>query len=203
MTKPSTDESPFAALLTELDSTATVAKAMADEADMGAGGGEEEDEEEHPEDGGEADMAKAITVKLGDGSVVEAIDGTAMMKALNGRQHQMSDAIRSLLTIVQNQNKVIERQGTMLKALGADLRKVAATGTGRRSQVTVHDQPARGPTGTMAKADTVSGDRFFAKAEQLSRAGKLPSTWAAEIEGSRIAGTPINPEVIRGVMEAA
>jgi hypothetical protein len=187
-------KSAFDAFLTEIDG---LQKAMPDPADY------EESEEDKEEDAegdakikqaaeagkGKQPMAKSMQITLADGSVVDAVDGGEMIKALQDEVStlggDMAKAMGVTLDLLKQQGAVLAAQDGMIKSLTAKVASLSNAPAGRKSALMVHEKPA----GTMAKAqpEGLSVQEFMAKADAAFAAGKITSREMISID-SRVRG---------------
>lgn len=180
----------YEALLEELE---TLQKSM-DQGDSddekiaaaAAAGDEDEDEDdEHDEhdgdegmggdgDGDEGPMAKSFSFQLDTGEVVEAIDGTALVKSLQGDVAQLKSERETAATqtdkVFQAVLGQLKSQGQLIKSLSAQVEKLSSEGRGRKS--------IAAPNAAMAKsmgADSggLTPDRLLAKANAAFDAGRI------------------------------
>jgi hypothetical protein len=203
-TTTTTETEGFAGLLTHLDSLSTMSKAMCAD---GEGDGKEKGKDKDglakiegaAEDGkeeGEGDdmMGKALQVTLADGSVVEAFDGTAMMKSLSDRLVATEtnsaefmkgmavavDVLTSMQKVVVAQAAKIEAQDVLLKSLQDKVGTIGAQGSGRRALVNILEKTAT----TIPGGGKVALDRnaILAKALTAQKRGDLDAVGVARIE---------------------
>lgn len=219
----------FAGLLAQLDSLSTVSKAMS--ADCGDGKGGEADADGTKKimaaaaDGGaegadgdketEGDdvMGKALQVTLADGSVVEAFDGTAMMKALATRIDGLDgasgefakgmalaiDVLNSLQQVVVAQREQIAEQDKILKSLQADVVRIGGSGTGRRTLVNILDKAA---TTVATPAQKPNREELLSKALTAQKRGDITGLDVARIELRLNSGVEIPADLLRAINAA-
>lgn len=125
----------YEALLDELE---TLQKALPGPGPMDDDEDEDEEDEGHAEpDADNRPLAKSFRFELDDGSAVEAVDATDLLKSLHDdlaglRASRTSEAqavetgFKGLLTLVKG-------QGALLKSLQAQVAKLADSGRGRKS----------------------------------------------------------------------
>lgn len=119
---------------------------------------------------GDAMFGKSFQVTLEDGSVQEAFDGTAMMKALGdevvalkGERDSFGKALGIIAGTMKAQQGLLSQQADMLKSLQGDIATLRGSGTGRRALLSVHEKPAGTPPPNGDKP-TMSRTAFMAKA---------------------------------------
>lgn len=156
--------------------------------------------------GKKAPLAKSLTVKLEDGTEVEAFDGAEMVKSL-------TDSFGALTTRIDESDSVlVKAMGqtvSLIKAMGESLAnlqtKVAALGNegrGRKAVVTLVEKPA-GTTLAKGGEQGINPDEFMAKATSLFNERKLSGVELAYIEGSFNRGNfQLPPALISKVMPA-
>ncbi len=131
------------------------------------GAGEGETKVEDEEAAGEGEMAKSFKLKLEDGSEIDAMDGTALIKALTMRVETNENEAKAALTMAIG---LIKGQGAMIKSLTDKVEKLSNTGKGRKAVVTIAEKPAAEKT---VEAEGVQIQDFMAKAHVVWSAGKL------------------------------
>lgn len=162
----------------------------------GAGEGDEDGAEDGKGDG--APMAKSFQLTLEDGTVIEAQDGTEMVKALaedlNQTKGTMAKALGEAVTLIKGQND-------MIKSLTDRVAKLSGEGRGRKAVLSVVEKPA--PAATMAKsqqAEGVTPEIFFAKALDAQKANRISGTDIAVAESCLNRGIAIPDHIVQRVM---
>jgi hypothetical protein len=217
----------FDALLTDLEAVGELHKALekGDEVDdekieaAKAGGAESEEEgekgktEEVAKDvksgkasGKKAPLAKSLTVKLEDGSEVEALDGTELVKSLTdslGALTERFDANESVLAKAMPQLvTLLKAQTTLITGLQAQVKAIGNEGRGRKAIVSMVEKPS---TGTLAKGgeDGINPDEFMAKATAKFNDRKLSGMELSFIEGAFNRGQfQLPPDLVSKVVAA-
>lgn len=170
------------------------------EAAAGAGGegGEGADADDKGKGEG-ASMAKSFQLTLKDGTVIEAQDGTEMVKALGDRlsstETMMAKALGDTLALVKG-------QADMIKSLSDQVKKLSGEGRGRKAVLSVIEKPAPAAA-TMAKSqqnDGVTPEIFFAKALDAQKAGRISGTEIAMAESCLNRGVAIPENIVQRVM---
>lgn len=214
----------FAALLGELDMMKAQAmppakggdddaeRVQAAAADADNDGQDDEDKDGEDEGEGEgAPFGKSFQVTMPDGTVQDAYDGTAMMKALHdevqrlggdlsGQADAFTKALGTMTDIIKGQAATIASQGEMLKSLRADVAKFGGQGAGRKAVVNVHDKPAA--TGA-APSDEPSPDMVKSWALGAQMAGKLTGLDVARIAVRVDNGEKLDPATMAAIRPAA
>lgn len=177
--------------------------------DAGAGGSEaaagagveggEGDDADGKANGEGAPMAKSFQLTLDDGTVIEAQDGTEMVKALGDRlsstETMMAKALGDTLALVKG-------QADMIKSLSDQVKKLSGEGRGRKAVLSVVEKPAP-VAATMAKsqqAEGVTPEIFFAKALDAQKAGRISGTDIAVAESCLNRGQAIPENIVQRVM---
>ena len=191
--------SEFEKLLADLDDLVLAKSAVAEPADLlkaekggqknlfgAADSDDEEDEEDEEDEGDEGDekFTKALSVTLPSGEMVEAYDGTRLVKALSAQMSSAQDEMRGSLDQV---HQALEKTTALLKslvgdneALRAQVDSLASAGRGRKSSLSVHDKPA-----TSAPAPAAPGRKeLLAKCLVAQQAGRISGHDVATAENA-------------------
>lgn len=156
------------------------------------------------EDEGDGDdeetMGKSFALKLEDGTELEAIDGTELVKSLMARvESNEGTVMKALGTAVD----LLGKQGDMIKSLQDEVKKLAGEGRGRKTVVSVSEKPVAGAT--MAKsqgaADGLSANEFMAKALAAQASGRLTGLDVARAESALNKGLPVPQDVVNRVIQ--
>lgn len=158
------------------------------------------------EEGGgkKKELAKSLTVKLEDGTEVEAVDGTELVKSLtdslgalttrfDDNESSLTKAFARTIDLLKAQTALITGQGTLItgmqsqvKEQGETIKAMAGEGRGRKAIVTMVEKKPEGTT--LAKGGEGGGgmspNDFMAKAESQFKAGRLGGNELAYIESS-------------------
>lgn len=143
-----------------------------------AGDDDEDDEHDEPDgdegmggegdgDGDEGPMAKSFSFQLDTGEVVEAIDGTELVKSLQDEvallksereatQGELGVVFDAFKAQLKKQTECINSQGQLIKSLSAQVEKLSSEGRGRKS--------VAAPSAAMAKS---FGDPYELPTEML------------------------------------
>lgn len=159
--------------------------------DEGEGEGDGDDEET---------MGKSFALKLEDGTELEAIDGTELVKSLMARvESNEGTVMKALGTAVE----LIGKQGDMIKSLQDEVKKLAGEGRGRKAVVSVSEKPVAGAN--MAKsqgaAEGLSANEFMAKALAAQASGRLTGLDVARAESALNKGLPVPQDVVNRVIQ--
>lgn len=149
---------------------------------------------------GDETMGKSFALKLDDGTELEAIDGTELVKSLMARvESNEGTVMKALGTAVE----LLGKQGDMIKSLQAEAKKLAGEGRGRKTVVSVSEKPTAGTT--MAKSqgadDGMSANEFMAKALSAQAAGRLTGLDVARAESALNKGLPVPQDVVNRVIQ--
>ena len=203
----------FEKLLEELD---VMAKAMGDEddnqddeniqaaagnggnADAGddAAGNHAEPDGDENEDGMEP-MGKSFAFTLDDGQVVEAIDGTELVKSLIGRMDSTDTMMTKALTQTLD---LVKSQGEMIKALRGEIKKLAGEGRGRKAVVTVAEKVPAGQQMTTSEQPSLTPQEFFAKANDAFGTGRITGQELTVIDVSLRSGMAVDQGLVAKVV---
>lgn len=149
---------------------------------------------------GDETMGKSFALKLDDGTELEAIDGTELVKSLMARvESNEGTVMKALGTAVE----LIGKQGDMIKSLQDEVKKLAGEGRGRKAVVSVSEKPVAGAT--MAKsqgaAEGLSANEFMAKALAAQASGRLTGLDVARAESALNKGLPVPQDVVNRVIQ--
>lgn len=207
----------YEALLEELE---TLQKSM-DQGDSddekiaaAAAAGDEDEDDEHDEpdgdegmggegdgDGDEGPMAKSFSFQLDTGEVVEAVDGTELVKSL---QNEVALLKSERETAASQSEKVfqavlgqLKSQGQLIKSLSAQVEKLSSEGRGRKS--------IAAPNAAMAKsmgadAGGLTPDRLLAKANAAFDAGRISGKELTVIDVSLRHGAALDDGLMARVL---
>lgn len=149
---------------------------------------------------GDETMGKSFALKLDDGTELEAIDGTELVKSLMARvESNEGTVMKALGTAVE----LIGKQGDMIKSLQDEVKKLAGEGRGRKAVVSVSEKPVAGAN--MAKsqgaAEGLSANEFMAKALAAQASGRLTGLDVARAESALNKGLPVPQDVVNRVIQ--
>jgi hypothetical protein len=168
--------------------------------DLNPEGGEGLGDEGEGDGDDEETMGKSFALKLEDGTELEAIDGTELVKSLMARvESNEGTVMKALGTAVD----LLGKQGDMIKSLQDEVKKLAGEGRGRKTVVSVSEKPVAGAT--MAKsqgaADGLSANEFMAKALAAQASGRLTGLDVARAESALNKGLPVPQDVVNRVIQ--
>lgn len=204
----------YEALLEELE---TLQKSMDqgdsdDEKIAAAAAAGDDDEDDEPDgdegmggegdgDGDEGPMAKSFSFQLDTGEVVEAVDGTELVKSL---QNEVALLKSERETAASQSEKVfqavlgqLKNQGRLIKSLSAQVEKLSSEGRGRKS--------IAAPNAAMAKsmgadAGGLTPDRLLAKANAAFDAGRISGKELTVIDVSLRHGAALDDGLMARVL---
>lgn len=215
--------SDFEALLAELgDIETTMTKALpSDDGDekiqaAAEGEGDAHDEPDADNAGGPADgddddkgdgMAKSFTLTLDDGTEMEAIDGTEMVKALSARVDKAEvgthQALKAAVGLLAKQGQALASQGSMIKSLQDEVARLRGQPAPRKTVVSVHERTSVADGDPMAKSHGDEGmnvEQFMLKAHQAFDAGKLNGRELNTIDVCRRERQPVPEAIVAKVL---
>lgn len=161
------------------------------------------EDDEDPEGDGDNDemFGKSFAVTTATGDIVEAYDGTAMMKAFELRLAALEQDYEASVAKLEKAEQtiadllkaeaVISKQSEMIKSLHSKLASIQESGRGRKSALTVHDRPSAIPQ----SADQPAPNTILAKAMSAQQTGKITGTDVARIESYLSRGLAVPSEL--------
>lgn len=206
----------FEALLEEFDSMQKSLAAQAEEAkqddekiqsaaegdgdddeddEKGAAGAGEKAEGEEKEEEGEAVMGKSFSFTLDSGEVVEAVDGTELVKSLMGRIENNESQVATALTGALG---LIKQQGEMIKSLNDKVIALGAEGRGRKASLTIHEKPA---VGSMEKSEPsgMPAGEFLTKCLAAQAAGRITGQDVSRAQIALNSGVAVPSDIVSRV----
>lgn len=167
--------------------------------------GEGEGEGVSPDEG-EEPMGKSFSITLDDGTVIDAQDGTALVKALSeqvgalqGRIDAQVSEGETMAKALETACSVIEKQDAMFKSLSAKVDALSKQGRGRASVVNVAEKPAAA-VAPRAEVQGVKPDDFMAKAMDKFNSGAITGRDVAIAENALAVGKPVPAELVSKVL---
>jgi len=166
--------------------------------DVDAVGGDDPDtpvDKDETEDGAET-LGKSFTFKLEDGTEVEGVDGTALVKSLTGRlDHTEATMAKALETAVS----LLKSHGQTIKALQEKVAGLSTEGRGRKTVVSVVE---KGKPLAKAEPQGMTGEQFLVKAESAMEAGRITGRDLAIAESYLNRGAPVPESIINRVVNS-
>ncbi|SAL02533.1 hypothetical protein AWB80_08384 [Caballeronia pedi] len=169
----------------------------------GEGEGAGEGDEGKGEKEGELPFGKSMQMTDAEGNVIEAFDGTELVKSLmddvaamktqfGETEGQMAKALESTLGLVKS-------QGALIKSLQEQVLKLGGEGRGRKTVVTVTEKVV----GTMQKSQAdegISPAEFMVKSQAAFDAGRITGKDFTVIDVSLRSGVPVDPALVSKVI---
>ena len=191
------------------DDDAKIAAAAADgNADADADGEDDvphaepdgDEDGEYSDDDGDEVMGKSFSFQLEDGTTIEALDGTELVKSLMARIETNEGTMAKALGAAVD---LIGKQGKMIKSLQDQMTALGASGRGRKAVISVAE---KAPVGDMRKSmdDKSEGlhpQEFMAKALSAQAAGKITGLDIARAESALNKGLPVPSDIVARVTQ--
>lgn len=209
-----TEPSPFEKLVGELDVLVKAEpKCDGDDKKIKAAAGEGDDdldEDGKPKAKKEGKpMTKALKVTLEDGTVVDAEDGSELIKALTDQltasdahveklETDMTKALGDAVTLIKGQSALLKSQGETIATLEEKIGKLSNQGAGRKAVVTLHDKKTS--TEELTKSEGINLNDFMAKATSKFNEGKITGLQLATFESMANRGLQPDPQLAAQVM---
>lgn len=210
-----TQPSEFEKLLGELDVLAKACDKDDDKkikvaAKEGGAADDDLDEDGKPKAKVDKPFAKSLKVTLEDGSVVDAEDGSEMIKALTDQlaasdaraeklETSMTKGLGDAITLIKSQATLIKSQGEHATALEEKIAKLSSQGTGRKAVVTL--TPKLTATEELNKGgDGIDLNLFMAKATDKFNEGKITGHDLAAFEAMANRGLQPSKDIIQKIV---
>lgn len=194
----------FEALLGDLG---TLAKAMDDaaaedgDAKIAAADGQGDPADSEVDADGKP-LTKSLTVTLADGSVVEAEDGTELVKSLierlDGTETVMAKALGAAVDLIKKQGDALTATNTLVKSLQDKVTALSTQPAGRKTVLTVHEKMA--PVLAKSEPQGIDEKEFMAKAMIAMAAGKINGLEVSTAETCINRGQEIPGHIITRVL---
>lgn len=171
----------------ELTDEEKAAKAQADAAALEAAGKEP--------------MTKSLQVTLADGSVVEAEDGTELVKSLmdqvSGLEGVMAKALGQAVGLIKKQGEQLAATGDLVKSLQSKVAELSGEGRGRKTMLSIVEKPNQ-----LAKSEPqgMTPQDFMVKANTAFSGGKITGQELTVIDVSIRQGQAIDTGLVSKVM---
>lgn len=163
------------------------------EPDADNAGGQSDDDEDNKDE----PMGKSFAFTLDDGSVVEALDGTAMVKALMDRVENTEGVVAKALGQAID---LIGKQGEMIKSMQGDIKKLSGEGRGRKAVLSVAEKSTPGEAMVKSEQPGLSKQEFFAKANAAFDSGRITGKELTVIDVSLRSGSEIDQGLVSKVV---
>lgn len=198
--------SQFNELLSELQTLAKAQPAEGDDKIVAAaaeGGGQGSSDEEGDEAGeaaaGEETMGKSMQVTLANGEVVDAVDGTQLVKAMQDRLDANEATLTKALEMTVG---LLKSQGAQIADLSAKLKAVSSEGKGRKATLAIMEKaPVGGADLTKSQPNGIGAEEFMVKALDAQRSGRLTGLEVSLAEANLNRGQPVPANIIAKVMQ--
>jgi hypothetical protein len=156
----------------------------------------DEDGEGKGDDDGDEPMGKSFAFTLDSGEVVEAIDGTELVKSLMGRIDNQEQSMQKAMGIALD---LIKSQGAQITLLKSELTTLGNAGRGRKTVVSVAEKPA---PEAMHKSEPsgVSGEEFMAKALTAQASGRITGLQVSIAETALQKGLAVPADIVNKVL---
>lgn len=169
----------------------TVAAAAADSGMDAADGNPEDDEDEDGEEFGKS---------LGDdASGAEMIDATELVKSILARQDSTEGVLAKAMTSMVG---ALSKQNDLIKSLQAEVGKLAASGRGRKTLVTIAEKPV--VADVLAKSEAaddgkITAGELLTKSHAAHAAKKISGVELNTIDVCLRNNWPIEPSILQKV----
>lgn len=185
-----------------------LAKAVAADPDdktiQAAAGGENLEEEEELEgkekgkpEGEGAPLGKSFSFTLEDGTQVDAIDGSELVKSLiervDGTEATLAKALGQTVALVKSQQDAIVD-------LRAQVALLAGSGRGRKAVLSVAEKPEQAAPLAKSEPSAMSREEFFMKADAAVAAGRLSHSDVMHCETLLNRGMPVPAQILNRVV---
>ena len=161
-----------------------------------------DDGEDGGEDGGESrgdeSMAKSFSFTLEDGTQVDAVDGTELVKSLTDKFEADKGSMLKALGLTVD---MLKSQAAQIETLNTRITRLSGEGRGRKSAVSVAEKivPAAGDM-QKAQSQALSSNEFFVKAYAAQKAGRMTAAEISLAETHLNQGTPVPAHIISRVL---
>lgn len=204
----------FQALIGELD-TLTKALPAADVADdkkIEAAAADGDDKPKLDKDGKPiaADpMTKSFKVTLDDGSIVDAEDGTELVKSLLARvdntEQDMIKALGGTIDLVKALSVQLTATTELAKSLQTKVNELSGEGRGRKTMVSIHEKLN---TSDLAKSESAAAatnlvEEFMTKSHAAFAAKKITGLELTSIDVAHRQGFAVEPSLVAKVLASA
>ncbi|SDY38987.1 hypothetical protein [Nitrosomonas sp. Nm58] len=162
--------------------------------------GNEEESDDDPSDDevevGDENMTKSFQFTLDSGEIIEAQDGTKLVKSLMNRieknEGTLTKALGTAVTLIKS-------QGDMIKSLQEKIGQLSGQGRGRKAVVSVVEKQ---PTALVksAQEEGMSSNEFMTKALSAQASGKITGNDVARAEAYLNKGMPIPSDIVSRVI---
>lgn len=162
----------------------------------GIEGDSDEDPSDEELEGDDKNMTKSFKFTLDDGTEVEAVNGTELVKSLMSRidknEETLAKALGTAVTLIKS-------QGSMIKSLQEKINQLSGQGRGRKTVVSVVEKQS-----TLTKSQQGEGmtaHEFMAKALTAQAEGRITGIDVARAESYLNKGMPIPDDIVARVVK--
>jgi hypothetical protein len=138
-------------------------------------------------------MAKSFSFTLEDGAVVEAEDGTELIKALMNRVEKNEGALAKVL---EGTVKLIKSQGEMIKSLETRIGKLSGQGRGRKAILSIVEKQSPTMANKSEQPEGMSIQEFMSKAMIAQAEGRITGSDVARAESHLNKGMPVPADIV-------
>lgn len=170
-----------------------------------AGAGDNEGEGEGEGDG--APITKSFRFTLEGGEVIEAEDGTELVKSLMEQIESDREGVQQVmgatLDLVKSMGATVRKQSEMIKSLQGQIASLSTKGTGRKAVLTVTEKQAAPMRKSLdEEPQGMTPEVFMAKSMDAFRAGKITSMDVARVESHINHGSTVPEDIVSRVLAA-
>ena len=149
-----------------------------------------------------APLAKSMQVTLADGTIVDAEDGTELVKSLidrlDGTESVMAKALGGAVELIKAQGVALASTTALVKSLQSKVAELSNAPAGRKAVLSVHEKPAGDLT--KSQPEGLTHVEFMAKSHSAFDAKKISGQELTVIDVSLRQGHPIEPSLISKVL---
>ena len=174
------------------------------------GTGDDDDDDEQ--------FGKSFSLQLEDGTTIDAVDGTQLVKSLATKlndtqtafnkatsemaikEDQIYKSIESTTSLLESQTETIRKQGDLIKSLSEQVNKIANSGRGRASTLSVTEKPTNSePLNKSMQTQTMAPQEILAKSLAAMHDKKITGAEAIRIEAAINNGVAVAPELLQKI----
>jgi hypothetical protein len=163
-------------------------------------GNEEESDDDLSDDEvevGDENMTKSFQFTLDSGEIIEAQDGTKLVKSLMNRieknEGTLTKALGTAVTLIKS-------QGDMIKSLQEKIGQLSGQGRGRKAVVSVVEKKSAALVKSVQEEEGMSANEFMTKALSAQASGKITGNDVARAEAYLNKGMPIPSDIVSRVI---
>lgn len=147
---------------------------------VGTGTGDDRDDAD-PTDAGEV-LGKSFSFQLADGTTIDAVDGTELVKAFGER---LVGTETDLKKAIEDIGGLLSLQTALIKSQAAELAQLKSGGAGRRSVLSVREavSPANSVAPLLKSHGYATGKDAMDAAEAAYKGGRISATELSMCEG--------------------